>query len=309
MGGIRLQGLIAAAFSPMDDTGALALDRVPEIVETVLARGNTAFYVCGSTGEWASLSTAERQQVAEAYVSAVAGRVPVVVQVGDFNVNSACELARHAAAIGADAISASAPSYYPARSPETVIECMARVAAAAGDLPFYYYYIPALSPTAMDADAFLESATARIPSLAGIKYSGGSLHEYLRLLQRVDADFEVLFGCDEQYLQGLASGAQGAIGSTYNFMAPIYSAIEEAFNGGSVAEARRLQDLATRIVLRIVEGPQPHAGLKAAMALSGCDCGPVRLPQRPMTPGEIDALRRDLDRLGFFEWTMPAVAK
>lgn len=298
-----LRGLVAAAFTPLHADGSLALEKVPHIVDTVLARGLNAFYVCGSTGEWASLSTSERRAVAEAYVNAVAGRVPVVVQVGDFNIFSACELARHAASIGADAISASAPSYFPSKSPETVISCMQRIACEGGDLPFYYYYIPALSPTAMDADAFLSMTRDSIPTLAGIKYSGNSLHEYLRLVLKVGDQLDVFFGFDEQYLQGLASGAKGAIGSTYNFMAPIYRAIRDAFESGELREARKLQDLATRMVLRIVDGPQPHAGLKAAMALSGCDCGPVRLPQRAMTASETRDLKRDLERLGFFQWT------
>ena len=69
MSKLELRGLTAAAFTPMDQYGRLDLAKVPQIVETVLARGNKAFYVCGSTGEWASLSTAERKEVAQDFRS------------------------------------------------------------------------------------------------------------------------------------------------------------------------------------------------------------------------------------------------
>ena len=102
----RLRGLLAATYTPFAPDCSLALEDVPPLVERLLADGVGGLYVCGSTGEGVSLSTAERKQVAEAFVAAAAGRVPVVVQVGHNSLAEACDLAAHAQAVGADASSA-----------------------------------------------------------------------------------------------------------------------------------------------------------------------------------------------------------
>lgn len=100
-------------------------------------------------------------------------------------------------------------------------------------------------------------------------------------------------------LSGLAGGADGAVGSTYNFAAPLYRRVIAAFERGDVAEARRCQGEAVAMV-NVLLSYRGHAGLKAAMGLRGLDCGPTRLPNVSLRPEEVESLRRDLDAVGFF---------
>ena len=175
----NLRGLIAATFTPFRADGALDVKRIKPSIEAVLAQGANGLYVCGSTGEGPLLTTAERQQVAEASVKAARGRVPVVVQVGHNSIEEARELAAHAQRIGADAVSATPPGYFKPDTLESLVDCTARIAAGAPRLPFYYYHIPVLTGVRFDMVGFLRRGGPRIPTLRGIKFSDPSLHEQI----------------------------------------------------------------------------------------------------------------------------------
>jgi len=259
-------------------------------------------YVCGSTGEGPSLSSDERRAVAQAYVEAAAGRLPVIVQVGHDSVAEACDLAAHAKHIGARAVSAMPPRYYGFPDVNVLIECLARIASAC-DLPFYYYHIPELSGISLDVIDFLRRAADPIPNLAGLKYTACGLDEYQGCLELAEGRFDVLFGHDEMLIAALAVGATGAVGSTYNFAAPLYLRLWEAFDRGDLVEARRQQSLSQRMI-RTMCRYRGQPAFKAAMRLIGVDCGPNRLPMKTLAPYELDEIESELRGIGFFDWAL-----
>ncbi len=274
------------------------------MVEFLLQRGVHGLYVCGSTGEGMSLTSDERRSVAEAYVRAAAGRVPVLIQVGHTSLAEARSLAAHAQQIGADAVSATAPFYFKPDSVETLIDSMAEVAAGAPELPFYYYHIPVLTGVSLSMVEFLTHASDRIENLAGLKYTSATLHEFQQCQELDDGRFEVLWGCDEMMLAALATGAKGAVGSTFNIAAPLYQRILDAFDQGDVAEARRWQLRSVQMVHTIGRFPF-HPAMKEVLGMLRMPCGPCRLPQRRLSSDEIVVLRDDLNAIGFFDWTEP----
>jgi len=298
----RLTGLIAATFTPMHPDGSVDLAPVPAMVEGLLRNWITALYVCGSTGEGPSLTTEERERVAEAFVAAAAGRLPVMVQVGHNSVEDARRLAAHAASIGADAISAVSPSYFIPEGVAALVETLGRVTDAAPDLPFYYYHIPRLSGVSLSPLAFLEAAPARMPSLAGVKFSCRDVEVMQACLAFDGGRFNILFGVDEMLLSGLAAGCHGAVGSTYNFLAPLYHEVMRRLAAGDLSGAQAHQLLAARMIAVILRR-HANAGIKAAMTLAGVPCGPARLPLSPLTDAEIAGMRDELDALGFAEWS------
>lgn len=301
MKNFRLRGLLPATFTPMHPDGSLNLGAVAPAVEQMLADGASGLYVCGSTGEGVSLSSDERKATAQAFITAADGRVPVVVQVGHNSLAEARQLAAHAQAAGADAISATPPTYFRPSGIDNLIDCLAHITAGAPELPFYYYHIPGRTGVALDLPGFLAAAGERLPTLAGAKYSDFTIFDLQVSVDMQEGRFDLLFGSDEMLLSALAVGVQGAVGTTYTFAAPLYSRILAAFAAGEMAEARRLQGLAVGMVRVGVR----HGGLpafKAMMGLVGQECGPMRLPWRGLSVGETDALRRDLDAIGFFDW-------
>ncbi|MBN1395336.1 MAG: dihydrodipicolinate synthase family protein [Pirellulales bacterium] len=298
---LRISGLVAAAFTPMRENGSLALERVPGIVDFLHRNRIAGLYVVGSTGEGASLDSEERRATAEAFVRAAAGRMPVIVQTGHNSLADARRLAAHARQIGASAVSAVPPSYFKLDSIETLVACMAEVAAAAPGTPFYYYHIPRLTDAAFDMVDFLRHAGERIPTLAGMKYTAATLSEMQECIELDEGRFEVLSGLDEMLLPSLAVGARGAVGSIYNFAAPVFQKAICAFHDGDIRQARLWQSRAIKII-NVVLRRGGLAGMKAAMALVGQDCGPTRLPVPPLTENERELLRGELTALGFFEW-------
>lgn len=297
----KLNGLVAATYTPLRDDGSLHLDQVAPMVEYLIEVGVSGLYVCGSTGEGMSLTGEERRAVAEAYVQAANGRAPVIIQVGHNSLFEARQLTTHAQQIGADAISATCPSYFKVSDVETLSECMAEVAAGAPDLPFYYYHIPALTGSNLDVVEFLRRGGDRIPNLAGLKYTDTKLHEFQQCLELDSGRFDVVWGCDEMLLGALGTGTRAAIGSTFNVAAPLYRRLIHSFYVGEFTVARRLQSLAITLIRTM--GAYPfHAAMKEVLRMLGLDFGRCRLPQPALSPDEADALRERLESIGFFEW-------
>ncbi len=296
-----MQGLVAAVVTPMTDDGELNLGLVPEIVDHLERNRIAGVYIAGSTGEGMSLTDEERMAVAEAYLQHCQGRMHAVVQVGHNSMKAAAALAAHAQANGADAISATPTGYFQAEGERGLVEFMAAIAEEAPDTPFYYYHIPALSGASMNPMRFTELAVEEIPTFCGIKYTDAGTSYNLAALQKAGPGLEFLSGTDEAYLQSLAQGYEGAVGSTYNYAAPLYHQVRKAFETGDFAEARIWQARALEM-LEAMLGTCGRASLKAMMSMVGIDCGPARRPVEPATSEQLSDLRKRLEAMGWFEW-------
>jgi N-acetylneuraminate lyase len=297
----KLSGLIAAPHTPYRPDGAVALDVIPHQARLLAHNGVTGAFVCGTTGEGASLTSAERCRVAEAWVAARPPGLAVIVHVGHLSLDESRAFARHAQEIGADAIATIAPSFFKPASVSELVAWCARVAQAAPALPFYYYHMPGMTGLAFPAADFLSVAGEQIPNLAGVKFTHENLMDFARCSAQSGGKYNVLFGRDEILLSALALGARGAVGSTYNFAAPLYLRMIAAFDRGDLAAARRDQWRAMEFIGVL----DRHGGLaagKSAMKLVGLDCGPVRLPLRALSEADEASLRHDLERIGFFEY-------
>jgi len=298
----RFTGLIAASFTPMHEDGSLALEQTPSIIAHLITQGVSGVFVGGSTGEGPSLSVRERMDLAEAFIEAADGHLPVIIHVGHNSISEAAGLAAHAEQAGADAIAAAPPAYYPVPTVEVLSNCLATIAESAPTLPLYYYHIPRLTGVELDMVRLLELNRDRLPSFAGIKYSAASFDMLQRCVDDHGDRYNLLFGVDEMLLDGLVAGADGAVGSTFNFLAPLYTRVIESFQREDLAAARALQEQAAGIVEAILSYAS-HPALKATMRLVGVDCGPPRLPLEPLAASAVEALERDLRATGLFEWT------
>lgn len=296
---IQLTSLTAAAFTPMKNDAVPDIDRIPGLVEHLLRDGVSALYVLGSTGEGVSLTLRERQQTAAAFVQAAAGRVPVVVHVGHNSLQEAQTLARHAQQIEASAISAVPPCYFRPDSTRSLVDCLATITAGAPDLPFYYYHIPAKTGVELDLNDFLHLASQRLHSLVGVKFSDTRLHAVSACPYTKRYDF--LCGVDEMLLSAWMTGMRGAVGTTYNFAAPLYNRLIACCKQGRLEEARRIQERAS-MMINVILKTCGRPGFKAVMGLVGQDCGPHRLPHSTATSAQISEMHQALEAIGFFEW-------
>ena len=297
----KITGLIAATFTPLTAEGLLDLKRIPSLVDHLVTSGVSGIYINGTTGEGMALSLEERCQAAEAYVAAARGRLKTVIQVGHECLPDAMALARHAEGLEVDAISATPPCYFKPPSIDHLMDYLEPLAAAASSKPFYYYHIPVMTGVSFDPCELMSEAVKRLPTMAGIKYSNPDLSVLLACLQFEDGGQDILYGMDEALLGAVATGCRGAVGSTYNFAAPVYLRMWEAFDRGDMDTARLWQGRSVQLV-RALNGCGGRPGLKPMMALIGIDCGPHRLPQRDPMRGQMEELRQRLEALGFYQW-------
>lgn len=295
----KITGLIAATFAAYHEDGTINLEIIPAIVDKMINDGLSGVFICGTNGEGPNLTIDERMKIASAYVKAANKRILVLVHVGHSSIAECRKLASHAEEIGADAISSVAAFYFKPSNVKNLVESMAAIAAAAPNTPFYYYNIPTLTGVALDMIEFLAQAEQAIPTLAGIKYTASTLHEYQACLNYKDGKFDILFGFDEMLLPALAVGAKGAIGSTYTFAAPLYLKVMQLYNEGKSEEAAAMQLHSVNMVRCLVKYP-PIPAQRAIMKMEGFELGKCRLPLVPLNNEEEAKFKAALEEINFF---------
>lgn len=295
----KITGLIAATFAAYKEDGSINLELIPVIVDKMIKDGLAGVFICGTNGEGPNLTIDERMQIAEAYVKAANKRLLVLVHVGHSSIAECRKLAQHAEQIGADAISSVAAFYFKPSNVKNLVDSMAEIASAAPNTPFYYYNIPTLTGVAMDMVDFLAQAEDAIPTLAGIKYTASTLHEYQACLNYKEGKFDILFGFDELLLPALALGAKGAIGSTYTFAAPLYLKVMELFNDGKMEEAAAMQLHSVNMVRCLVKYPSIPAQ-RSIMRMGGLELGTCRLPLVALSDAEEVKFKQSLEEINFF---------
>lgn len=299
---IRLRGLVAAPFTPMHPDGEINLEAIGPYAEMLHAKGVTGAFVCGTTGESLSLTREERMEIAAEWVRCAPEGLKVIIHVGHNCLKTCQTLSAHAQKIGADAIGSMPPGFLKPPTIEDLIHFTAQTAAAAPDLPYYYYHMPSMTHVDFPMSKYLEHACDRIPTLNGIKFTHNDLADFQRCLAFDNGRFDMLFGWDESLLAALALGAKGAVGSTYNFAAPLYLRLIKAFNTGDFETARVLQLKSVQIVDICLSHATPiMPATKAIIGMLGIDLGPCRPPLPQLASSDGISLRADLDALGFFK--------
>jgi N-acetylneuraminate lyase len=297
-----LEELIAATFSPFHADGSIAPEVVPIQASFLAAQRIKTVFITGTTGESHSLSCGERLALYDAWAEAgEAHGIAVIAHVGGNSIEDAKTLARRARERELAAIGAFAPSYYKPADLGALVDWCAEIAAAAPNLPFYYYDFPMLTGVALPIERFLIEAPARIPNLAGVKFTNPDVVSYRRSLDAAGERFDLPWGIDEALLAGLATGARSAVGSTYNFAPKLYVDLMSAFTRGDLAEARRLQSLSIAMVDTIAATGFLGTA-KALMTRLGVPVGPARLPMGNPTAPQFDAVFARLTELGFATW-------
>ncbi len=298
----KIEGLIAAPYTPLDASGEVDLGKIGAQAESLHKNGVKGGFVCGTSGEGPSLTSEERMSLVAEWTRTAPDGFKVIAHAGHASVAEARRLAAHAAEVGTWAVAAQAPYYNKPRDVSMLVDFLARVAEAAPELPFYYYHIPSWTGFDCSLVEFLSRAGERIPNFVGVKYTNSDLQDFRQGMVASDGRHDLLFGCDELLIFGLTAGARGAVGSTFNYAAPLYLELIEAFDKGNLERARRLQDQSMEMVRILYNVPDcDFIGVaRAALKIVGMDCGPARSPIKNPTPEQVKKLEVDLREIGFF---------
>lgn len=296
----KLKGLIAAPFTPMKKDGSVNPEAVKSYYQFLKRNGVIGAFINGSTGEGVSQTQEEKKLIMKAWAEAVAGDTDfkVIALAGGTCLNDAIELAQYADECKLDAVALTAPYYFKPANIERLAATCQVVAEAAPTLPFYYYHIPVLNGTNLPMYALLQAVDGRIENFAGIKYTHEDFMDFLSCLNYKSGKYDMLWGRDENMLSALVLGTEGAVGSTYNYAAPLYNDMIAAFQDNDLVKARALQQQSIDMI-RLLGKYGGIATGKAFMKLVGVDCGEFRLPVSNMSAQQFEAFKEDVKQVGF----------
>lgn len=296
----HLRGLIAAPFTPMHKDGSLNLALIPKYYELLKANGVAGAFICGSTGEGVSLTSPEKMLVAEAWADCTKsdGDFKIMTLLGGTSISDCKDLARHARRIGLYGVSFTSPFYFKPADVDVLAECCKLIADAVPDMPFYYYHIPVLTGGNFAMIDLLKAVDGKLPNFAGIKYTHEDFMDFLSCISYKENKYDMLWGRDENMLPALALGTKASVGSTFNYAAPLYHQLIDAFDKGEQAKAQELQQKSIDMI-RLLGKYGGIATGKAYMKLIGLDCGEFRLPVKNMNAADFDLFRKDVTALSF----------
>ncbi|MBK7478289.1 MAG: dihydrodipicolinate synthase family protein [Bacteroidales bacterium] len=295
----RFEGLVAAPFTPMDKQGNIEYDMIGTYYDFLENNGVIGAFINGTTGEGPSLTQKEKQRQAEKWAERLkaGGKVRIINLVGGTSYRECIENAIHSKECGLSAIAILAPYYFKPACPGLLAEFCTRIGESVPGMPVYFYHIPVLTGVNVPMYGFLERISEMLPNFAGIKYTHEDLMDFMKCLNYKGGRYDMLWGRDECLLAALVTGCRGAVGSTYNYAAPLYLKLIEAFNAGNLNEARRLQHLSVRMIDLLGKYGGMAVG-KAFMKYTGLDCGACRLPVTNMQEGRYAAFVEDVRSLG-----------
>ncbi len=273
----KFKGLFAALLTPFNEDSSINFDSLEKLVEFNIQNGIDGFYVGGSTGEGLLLSTEERMQVFECVKNANKGRVTLIAHVGTICTLDAIKMAKKAEELGYDAISAVAPYYY-GFTLDAVLGYYNDIVNST-ELPMIIYNFPNSGGFTLTKD--IANKLFENEKFIGIKHTSGDMFT-LNQFKKLERDIVVYNGFDETLLAGLSMGADGAIGSTYNFMGKKFKKIIDCFNSGEIETAKALQNEANDIICEMIKYGVFQSE-KAILTEMGIDMGDCRKPFLPIS--------------------------
>jgi N-acetylneuraminate lyase len=301
MGIEHITGLVAAPYTPMNKDGSINYSIVEPYKKLLISNGVAGVFVNGTSGEGISLTIEERKKLAELWVKDTPKEFKVLIHVGHNSLAESKGLAKHAQEIGAFGIGSIGSIFFRAANAEGLVDYCAKIAAAAPDLPFYHYHIPSITKIDISMYDFLKIADEKIPNMGGIKFTFEALMDYELCLRFKNKKYNCLFGRDEMFYPAYVMGARGAIGSTYNFAAPLYHNLVKAVEEKDLEKALSLQLKSIDLIQAMIKSGSFISGSKAILTMLGVKLGCVRYPLLNLTDEKIAILKDDLTELGFFE--------
>lgn len=286
----KYQGVIPAFYACYGPDGSISTDGVRALTRHLIAKGVKGVYVGGSSGECIYQHVDERKAVLEAVMEEAAGKITVIAHVACNNTADSAELAAHAEKCGVDAIAAIPPIYFHL-PPYAIASYWNAMSAAAPNTEFVIYNIPQLAGTALTMPLLEEML--KNPNVIAVKNSSMPTQDIQMfkdagIAARGTDGFAVFNGPDEQFVSGLAMGADGGIGGTYAVMPELFLKMYDLVKAGDIPAARKIQYQADRIIYKMCEAKgNLYAVQKEILRrMYGLELGGVREPLPNLMPGD-----------------------
>ena len=284
----KYKGIFPAFYACYDADGNVSAEGTKALVEFLIEKGVNGLYVGGSSGECIYLTVEERKRTLEAVMEVARGRIAIIAHVACNNTRESCELARHAEALGVDAIATIPPIYF--KLPEKAIaKYWNDISAAAPNTDYVIYNIPQLAGVSLTLSLFDEML--KNPRVIGVKNSSMPIQDiqmFKRQAKLNNKEIVVFNGPDEQFVGGRLIGADGGIGGTYAVMPELFVKLNQMLMAGEFENAGKLQDDIDEIIYTMCSTKgNMYATAKAALKIrAGLELGGVREPLLNLEAGD-----------------------
>lgn len=285
------EGSAVALATPFTEDG-INLETLEQLVRFQLKGGTDAILVNGTTGEPATTTQEEKEQIVAATVRAVNGRVPVIVGVGGNNTRACADSARKARDLGAQAVLAVTP-YYNKCETSGLIRHFETIADAA-EIPVIVYNIPSRTNVNVTPQAFLR--LSQHPGIVAIKEASGNISQIAEVIRLAGDQADVYSGNDDHVVPVLSLGGKGVISVLANIMPAYMHEMVRSYRSGNPDKARQMQLEVNGLVHALFSEVNPIP-VKTALRLMGFDMGYVRLPLTRLSP---EKERRLIEQMNIF---------
>ena len=282
-------GACPALVTPFHESGSIDFNALAKLIDYQISAGSDAICVCGTTGESATLSEKEHNQVVEFSVKQANGRLKVIAGSGNNNTAKAIELSCQAQEMGADALLIVTP-YYNKATQTGLVRHYESIAERA-DLPIILYNVPSRTGVSFMPETYQK--LAQIPNIIGVKEASGDLSLVIRTMERCPEDFYVWAGNDDQTVPVMALGGKGIISVAANIIPEIMVEMSHLCLHNAFDAASKLQVKYSSLFDALFNEVNPIP-IKAAMELLGMCCGHLRLPLCRPSPAVLERLKKEL---------------
>jgi 4-hydroxy-tetrahydrodipicolinate synthase len=288
-----LHGVIATVPTPFNNDYSIDYAGLRNIVRGLCDDGVHGLLVCGSGGEFGSLTSEEREKIAEITIAEVGDRVPVIVHVGHSNMFETVRLAEHAQKIGASAIMC-LPPYLLAPTQEDMYEYFSALAKRV-DIDVVGYNNPRQVSITIDATTIIH--LAKSGAIRYVKDSVRNLRHTSDVIQGVGDSMVVLSGETDLFLPILALGGKGGITIPASIVPRKIIDLYDAFVKGDLERARKVHYQVMELVHVLGSEGKVNSCMKAALRIQGRPGGPMRPPISDVSENCKQQLREVLKKL------------
>ena len=294
MKNVEIKGIIPAILTPMNEDESINLDVMREQIDRLIDGGVHGLFPFGTNGEGYILNEKEKEEILEATIAQVNGRVPVYAGTGCISTRDTIRMSKKAQELGADILSIITPSFAVASQKE-LYDHYVEVAKHV-DIPIVLYNIPARTGNKLLPETVAKLAKD-VDVIMGAKDSSGdweNLKAYIQLTRDLDKDFRVLSGNDSLILPALKEGGAGGIAGCANVYPHVLASIYDLFKEGKLDEAQKAQDSIASLRAVFKYG-NPNTIVKTAVSLLGYNVGKCRAPFNQVPEEGIEALKKVLE--------------
>ncbi|MFW5757808.1 MAG: dihydrodipicolinate synthase family protein [Bacteroidota bacterium] len=298
---LAIRGIIPPLVTPLIDNDTLDKYGLEQLIEHVIAGGVNGIFILGTSGEFASLSYALRQEMIQRTCELVNQRVPVLVGVTDSAFRESLNQAKLAADHGADALVISPPYYFPSGQAE-LIEYMESVLKHSS-LPMFLYNMPMHTKVMIEPQTVLK--LSENPNIVGMKDSSANLVYYnkVQYLLRDRDDFTFLVGPEELTAQFVLLGGDGGVNGGANMFPKLYVNLYNAAVNKNFDQVFQLQQKVMQIATTIYGVGQYNSsflkGVKCVLSLLGICNDFLAEPFHKYNPPEREKIKHFLKELNY----------